>query len=332
MRLLDILGAKPKEHTNEGYVRRAHFAGSWYTSSPTGLDESLSKFLADAEAESSQETSDEGIVRGLVVPHAGYSYSGPTAAFAYRSLTQALKQQQQQSPGQNTTILVLHPSHYFYLNGCAVTGASVIETPLGNLPVNRELADEILESSSKFTSMKQDTDEQEHSGELQYPYLCKACKDAGVENCMVLPIMVGSLDANKEEAYGKLLAPIIARPNVITVVSSDFCHWGSRFRYQPFLGESGSIFQRIEDMDRMGMNHIELQEPGAFAKYLKQTSNTICGRHPIGVWLQAVKYNKETGVEVLDIKFVRYCQSSQVRYKSDSSVSYASAVARRASG
>lgn len=83
-------------------------------------------------------------------------------------------------------------------------------------------------------------------------------------------------------------------------------------------------------MDQASMEHIELQEPGAFATYLKQTSNTICGRHPLGVWLQAAKYNKETGVERLDVKFVRYAQSSQVRSKHDSSVSYASAVARQA--
>lgn len=78
------------------------------------------------------------------------------------------------------------------------------------------------------------------------------------------------------------------------------------------------------------MEHIELQQPGAFATYLKQTSNTICGRHPIGVWLHAVKHNNDTGVEILDIKFVRYAQSSKARSVHDSSVSYASAVARQA--
>jgi AmmeMemoRadiSam system protein B len=329
MRLLDILGSKPKEHENEGYVRRANFAGSWYKSSANGLNESLSQFLADAEEASSHEQDNGGLLRGLVAPHAGYSYSGPTAAFAYRALIQALKAQ---SSSQTTTILVLHPSHYFYLNGCAVSGATIIETPLGNLPVNQDLQEEVLESSSLFTTMKRDTDEKEHSGEMQYPYIVKACKDSGHENCMVLPIMVGSLDTKKEETYGKLLAPIIARPNIITVVSSDFCHWGSRFQYQPFLKDSANIFESIEEMDKTGMTHIELQEPGAFALYLKQTSNTICGRHPIGVWLQAVKHNKETNVESLDVKFVRYAQSSQVRSKSDSSVSYASAVARRVSG
>jgi AmmeMemoRadiSam system protein B len=75
------------------------------------------------------------------------------------------------------------------------------------------------------------------------------------------------------------------------------------------------------------MNYIELQEPGAFAKYLKETRNTICGRHAIGVWLNAVHCNKEK--VSLEIEFVKYDQSSQVRSMGESSVSYASAIARR---
>ena len=178
--------------------------------------------------------------------------------------------------------------------------------------------------------MDKATNEQEHSGELQYPYIHKAVNDVGCESCSILPIMVGSLNVSQEEAFGKLLAPILARPNVITVISSDFCHWGPRFCYQPFLTQENHIFIKIEEMDQAGMEHIELQQLGAFATYLKQTSNTICGHHPIGVWLHAVKHNDDNGVKTLDIKFVRYAQSSQAHSVHDSSVSYASAMARQA--
>lgn len=71
-----------------------------------------------------------------------------------------------------------------------------------------------------------------------------------------------------------------------------------------------------------------MQDPGAFTLYLRQTRNTICGRHPINVWLQAIKENKLQGNQKLDIEFVRYAQSSQVKARNESSVSYASAVAR----
>lgn len=78
------------------------------------------------------------------------------------------------------------------------------------------------------------------------------------------------------------------------------------------------------------MDLIELQRPGAFADYLREYANTICGRHPIAVWLNAVVTNSENGKGELDVRFVRYAQSSRVRSgkDNDSSVSYASAVAR----
>jgi AmmeMemoRadiSam system protein B len=179
----------------------------------------LDQYLEDANKESSP--SGQVVQAALVAPHAGYAYLGATAAHAYRVLKDTLK--------EGTTILVLHPSHYVSLGGCAVSGASVIETPLGSLDVNSELREEIMGSSPLFTVMEKATDEQEHSGELQYPYIRKAVNDAWCSSCTVLPVMVGSLDVSQEEVFGKLLAPILARPNAITIISSDFCHWGPQF-------------------------------------------------------------------------------------------------------
>jgi AmmeMemoRadiSam system protein B len=82
-------------------------------------------------------------------------------------------------------------------------------------------------------------------------------------------------------------------------------------------------------MDHVGMDSIASQEPGAFAKYISLYKNTICGKHPIAVYLSALKENKESGVEQVQIHFVKYAQSSQVKYDHESSVSYASAVTRK---
>jgi len=181
--------------------------------------------------------------------------------------------------------------------------------------------------------MDQETDENEHSGELHYPYIAKAMKDADAfDRIRVLPIMVGGINTKKEEHFGTLLKDIIVRPNIITIASTDFCHWGKRFQYQPTDGDKKQpIFEHISELDHAGMTHIELQQPGAFATYLKRTQNTICGRHPLAVWLYAISQNKKDGKECLNVKFVRYAQSSQVRSMRDSSVSYASAVATKAS-
>jgi predicted class III extradiol MEMO1 family dioxygenase len=76
------------------------------------------------------------------------------------------------------------------------------------------------------------------------------------------------------------------------------------------------------------MDLITLQRPGAFADYLREYSNTICGRHPIAVWLNSVVTNKESCKEILDVRFVKYAQSNKAVSTGDFSVSYASAVAR----
>ena len=94
-----------------------------------------------------------------------------------------------------------------------------------------------------------------------------------------------------------------------------------------------TIYEFIQDLDRQGMRHIEMKEPGAFAKYLKETRNTICGRHAIQTWLNAVDHSEKNCKDdedsgALNIEFIKYAQSSNVRSMNESSVSYASAVAR----
>jgi len=313
------------------YTRRAQKAGSWYESNPRALHQSLDKYLANA-AQNMQANKANALLRAVIVPHAGYSYSGPTAAYSYHALKQALASSQ--PPIEH--ILVLHPAHHVYLKGCAVSGASVLETPLGSLQVDDELRREILDLSSDVTVMDASTDEDEHSGELQYPYLAKLLlhdnkKKLSNDSIRVLPIMCGALSSSQEATFGALLSDIIARPNVVCVISSDFCHWGSRFRFQPTPNGSNismPIHDYIQQMDHQGMDLIALQQPGAFADYLKRTSNTICGRHAISVWLRAIEAirEKEGGHTDLTVEFVKYAQSSAVTSMNDSSVSYASAV------
>jgi len=216
----------------ETYIRRAHHSGSWYSSSTSDLNRMLEGFLSNAsEAHSAYGDLPCDIPRGIIAPHAGYTYSGPTAAYAYKALSEAIRK------GWRGTIVVLHPSHHVYLENCAISNAHTIETPLGNLQVNSKLRDEILNiSKPSFSLMDQSIDEDEHSGEMQYPYIAKVLSDLhvlGESQIRVLPIMVGSLTTRSEEHYGKVLAPFLSRQDIFTVISSDFCHWGSRFRYTP---------------------------------------------------------------------------------------------------
>ena len=108
-------------------------------------------------------------------------------------------------------------------------GASDVETPLGNIKVDSSLRNQLL-STDKFGVMDQKTDEEEHSGEMQYPYIVKVINDVkhmnggrGV-NVKILPIMVGSVRTSTEEEFGRLLAPYLSDRGIFTVISSDFCH------------------------------------------------------------------------------------------------------------
>lgn len=154
--------------------------------------------------------------------------------------------------------------------------------------------------------------------------------------------MVGNTDARAEAQYGSLLAPYLSDPSNIFVISSDFCHWGSRFRYtyyQPPGSSSGTslksnsrvasdypIHKSIAAVDKESMDVVEGGSHKEFLQQLRDTGNTVCGRHPIGVFLAAVE-KAELSEGKGRFKFVRYERSSLVEDIHDSSVSYASAFA-----
>ena len=182
------------------------------------------------------------------------------------------------------------------------------------------------------------------------------------QDIKIVPVLVGSINTSKEAEYGEILAPYLADPETFFVVSSDFCHWGTRFRYtyyQPAGASKGQslskssdlaqlrehpIHASITEVDKLGMQHISLnpgnQKTGedahkSFAKYLRETSNTICGRHPIGVLLGAIAHLQKSNtpgwnVEQVELKWTRYAQSSACVRLSDSSVSYASGYLKAA--
>lgn len=155
--------------------------------------------------------------------------------------------------------------------------------------------------------------------------------------------MVGNTDARTEARYGSLLAPYLSDPSNVFVISSDFCHWGSRFRYTYYqMPDSSSgtnlksssrvasdypIHESIAAVDKESMDAIESGSHKEFLQQLRDTGNTVCGRHPIGVFMAAVEHAEGLSEGQGRFKFVRYERSSLVEDISDSSVSYASAFA-----
>ncbi|KAJ7631041.1 MEMO1 family [Roridomyces roridus] len=298
--------------------RSASHANDWYSSDASTLDAELQGWL-DAVAEPSHPC------KAIVAPHAGYSYSGPAAAYAYKAVETA----------HIKRVFILGPSHHIYLNGCALSQCTHYATPLGSLPLDTDTISQ-LRATGKFQSLSLKADEDEHSLEMHLPYIRKIF--AGRDDVSIVPIMVGAIDKAAEAQYGQLLAPYLAREDTLCVVSSDFCHWGTRFSYTYYYpapdapgvrlsrGQNPElpIHKSISQLDHEGMD-ILTRPPSeaheAFADYLGRTKNTICGRHPIGVLLGALSaLEKES-----ELKWVRYEQSSACLTIRDSSVSYASA-------
>ncbi|KAK6508530.1 hypothetical protein TWF506_010617 [Arthrobotrys conoides] len=325
-------------------TRPASHAGSWYSNDKDTLDRELTGYL------SSVPSTIDGVgdipltgARVIIAPHAGYSYSGPAAAWAYKSLDLT----------NIKRVFILGPSHHIYLDGCALTTHETYATPLGPLTIDVPTTLKLL-STNSFTFMNPPTDSDEHSIEMHLPYTYKILSTYFEPTSMppIIPILVGAINADSEKKYGSILASYLDDYENAFIVSSDFCHWGSRFNYQyymPFPGKTGTsmkklgysipeggqeIWKSIEALDAEAIETIESGKHDQFVDYLRDTRNTVCGRHPIGVIMAAleevVRIREERGGNMEGrgvFKFVRYEQSSRCRKAEDSSVSYASAFA-----
>ncbi|KAG6813256.1 hypothetical protein H0H92_012670 [Tricholoma furcatifolium] len=308
-----------------------------YVLAASDLESELATWLAAAG-----RTEDSYPIKGckaIIAPHAGYAYSGPAAAWAYKSIDiTGIKR-----------VFILGPSHHFYHDGCAISSCKDYDTPIGKLPLDIETVEE-LRKTGHFESMSINADEAEHSIEMHLPYVRKVF--AG-QDIRIVPIVVGSISKQVEANIGTVLAPYLDRDDTIFIVSSDFCHWGTRFSYTYYYPEASPsdtpavrlsrtvspnpanpIYQSIQQLDHEAMDLLSLSPSSAeaahvqFADYLVKTKNTICGRHPIGVLLGALGALERSRNIKPTLKWVRYEQSSACHTIRDSSVSYASAWIR----
>lgn len=267
-------------------------------------------------------------------------------------------------------IFVLGPSHTYYLKGSALTTFAAYETPFGDLQVDAETT-KALRDTGKFSDIPPHSDEDEHSLEMHLPYLYKRLEQThGSDGSggssrrqwpTIVPVLIGDNNGAREKEFGALLAPYLSDPENVFVVSSDFCHWGTRFSYTKYvpgadrLDELRSLSRRdggsatetpihegIRVLDQLAMDAVASGVHDRFVDNLAKTANTVCGRHPIGVTMAAMEVVVGTGTgsgvgtgtgtaPAEDgkgrFKFVRYERSSLVESVGDSSVSYASAYA-----
>ena len=175
--------------------------------------------------------------RAIIGPHAGFSYSGSAAAYAYKCID---------SSAPVRRVFLLGPSHHYYLSKCALSKCKSYETPLGNLELDSDVI-ESLRSTGKFEQMTLSQDEEEHSIEMHLPYVRKIYDHRkGNDDIKIVPILVGNTSDSTQADYAQVLAPYLADSENVFIISSDFCHWGRRFDYTAYhpqqSGDEGGVF------------------------------------------------------------------------------------------
>lgn len=257
-------------------------AGLFYPLHPDDLAKMVDALLADPKAPHAVEIPREQKIRGLICPHAGYQYSGPVAAVAYRQLR-----------GREIhTVVVLSPSHTAYFQGASIPAVEAYRTPLGDIPVSSKAArlakvppfstktqaqirrPSFWRQSSKELPPFGQEDEHtfEHALEVQLPFLQRVLKDFEL-----VPILFGEVDPQKvADALEKEIDE-----HTLLVASSDLSH------YHPY--------ETAVDLDRTCLEAIRRMD-------LEWTSDQeACGKGPILTLMHLAK-KKGWTPKVLDYR------------------------------
>lgn len=208
-------------------IRQAAVAGQFYARDPDELATTVAMLLDTVPA------AEAPAPKALIVPHAGYVYSGPVAASAYAQL--------RPYHDRYRRVVLLGPSHRVPFRGLAASDAAAFSTPLGDVPVDRQA---IAELDVPGLTVAAAPHAREHSLEVHLPFL-----QAVLDDFVLVPIVVG--DA-APQLVARALDALWDGPETLIVISSDLSH------YRPYA-EAQAIdaitCQAIEQLDASGLNH-----------------------------------------------------------------------------
>ncbi len=188
-------------------IRRSIIAGSWYPGDAETLKRQIGQYLGAAK-----ESQAGGRLLGLIVPHAGYLYSGPIAAFAYKNV----------GPRNVSTVILVGPSHSALFEGAAVYGSGAWETPLGRVEIDSDLSQKIISQDAEYIHDDPSAHAKEHSLEIQLPFL-QIVLEPGFR---IVPIMLFEHSLASCDRLAQALAQATkGRDDVLLLASSDLSHY-----------------------------------------------------------------------------------------------------------
>ncbi len=230
-------GAKMSDR--KSHTVTAHYAGSFYPKDKGALQKLINDFTGQATPIKVPSTP----LRALVIPHAGYRYSGLTAAHAALTLKDC----------PYKSVLVMAPDHRVGLSHVAISAADIFSTPLGEIPIN-PLAGKLRQKYPHIFAANDISDQQEHSLEVVLPFLQSYLKDFNL-----VPMVIGQQDPGE---IAKILATEIDN-DMLLVASSDLSH---------FLSEEEAVSKDKDTLDSI----IALDQ-----SQLTIDDNKACGLIPI---------------------------------------------------
>lgn len=244
-------------------IRNAVVAGQFYPENKKKLTETIEGFLKEAKI-----SNVEGKILSLILPHAGYIFSGFVAAHGYK----AIKKQEFNS------VILIGDSHYERFDGISIWEKGKWETSLGKVEVDENLAKEILNQSKRFF-IKDSAHLFEHSLEVQLPFLQKVLK-----SFKIVPIIFGS-ENEDWEILAKALLKVIENKKVLIIGSSDLSHYPS--------------FDIAQKVDLEVINSILTVDPNNFFRKIQELEKEYpyvdtfaCAQDTIKAVLQIAKEKK----------------------------------------
>jgi AmmeMemoRadiSam system protein B len=181
-------------------VRPSAVAGRFYERRLADLRAEVEGFLAAARAEGPAP-------KALILPHAGYEYSGPVAASGYAYLASARDAIER--------VVLLGPAHWHAVDGLAASDAEGFETPLGVVPVDRKAVEDLV--AEGLARVDEEAHRREHSLEVHLPFL-----QVVLDAFRVVPLVTGRTNA---EEVARVLDRLWGGPETVVVVSSDLSHY-----------------------------------------------------------------------------------------------------------
>ncbi len=272
-------------HTREPVVQ-----GMFYPGNRDKLTRMISTFLLNAKPKIQKDKE----LLGLIVPHAGYIYSGLCAAYAYKLL----------KGNKYDTVIVLGPSHYTMLNGSSVWAKGEYKTPIGDLKIDEEAAS-YLQVKGREVEFYQVAHMQEHSIEVQIPFLQYILKS----NFRLVPIVIG----NQTYDYCMKLADTLYdlmqknKKRYLIIASSDLSHY-----------HSDNVAKR---MDKYIINLIEDMKKEELTKAVDTGKGEACG---IGSILTLLALSEKFNTRNIDI--LNVVNSGEISGDKDRVVGYMSAA------